>query len=87
MTTHSNSIPTRSISKTSISRVNRKRAIVAGVALGVGAVAASVAQGGPASARHDDPAAVYVDLAHVTEWAREQGLGGLSPASLRSPVD
>ncbi|HWM23033.1 MAG TPA: hypothetical protein VNO51_25305 [Ilumatobacteraceae bacterium] len=91
MTTLSNSIPTTSIASNSISatsnRVNRKRAIVVGVVLGVGAVAASVAHDGSASARHDDPAAVYADLAHITEWARAHGLGGLSPASLRPVAD
>ena len=90
MTTLSNFIPTKSTTSsisTTSSRSTAQRAIVVGVALGVGAMTASVAGGGSASARHDDPAAVYADLAHITEWARAQGLGGLSPASLRPVAD
>jgi hypothetical protein len=82
MTTHSNSIPT-----TSIPTINRKWTIVAGVALGVGALAASVVQDESASARQDDPAAAYAELAPIVEWAEAQGLSGLSPASLRPVAD
>ena len=84
MTTSSNSLPT-----TSISTVNRKWAIVVGAALGIAAtgVTASAVQSGSASARELDPATAYSELTLITEWARAQGLGGLSPASLRSPTD
>ena len=82
MTTN-NSIPTRSISA-----VNRKWTIIVGVALGVGAatVAASAVQSGSAPAHKVDPA-VYSELRLVTDWARSQGLSGLSPASLRPATD
>jgi hypothetical protein len=84
MTTTNNSIPTRSISA-----VNRKWTIIAGVALGIGAatVAGPAVQGGSARAHEVDPTAVYSELAPVADWARAHGLSGLSPASVRSATD
>ena len=84
MTTTNNCIPTRSISA-----ANRKWTIIVGVALGVGAAtaAASAVQSGSAPARDVDPTAVYSELAPIADWARAQGLSGLSPASLRPATD
>ncbi len=84
MTTSSNSLPT-----TSISTVNRKWAIVVGVALGIAATGAtaSALHSETMPARHVEPTTADSELTFVAEWARAQGLGGLSPASLRSTTD
>ena len=84
MTTTNNPILT-----TAVSPANRKRAVLVGVVLGIGAatLAASVVQGEPAPSHKVDPATVYSELAPVTAWARSQGLSGLSPASLRRGAD
>ena len=73
----------------SISAVSRTRTIMVGVALGVGAatLAASAVQGGSGPAHQVDPIPVYAELAPLAQWATEQGLSGLSPASLHPAGD
>jgi hypothetical protein len=84
MTTTNNPIATRTIAA-----VNRRWTITVGVALGIGAatLAASAAQGGSEPVHQVDPIPVYAELAPLAQWATEQGLSGLSPASLRPASD
>jgi hypothetical protein len=84
MTTTNNPIPTKSIAA-----VNRKWTIIVGVAIGVGAatLAASAVQSDSAPAHKVDPAPAYTELAPLAQWARAEGLSGLSPASLRPATD
>jgi hypothetical protein len=56
--------------------------IVAGSVFGVASTFAIATAEGPARPAQPDAA----DRVAIAEWAREQGLSGLSPASLR-PVD
>jgi hypothetical protein len=89
MTTTNNSIPTKSTAADSFPMARRKWTIIVGVALGVGAatLAASAVQSESAPAHEVDPATVYSELTSITDWARTQGLSGLSPASLRPVTD
>ena len=84
MTTTNKPFPTEALSA-----VNRTWTIMVGVALGVGAatLVASAAQGGSEPAHHVDPVPVYAELAPLAQWATEQGLSGLSPASLHPAGD
>ena len=80
---------TGSISADPVSTARRKWTIMVGVALGVGAatLAASAAHGDSAPAHDVHPTAVYSELTQVIDWARTNGLTGLSPASLRPATD